>query len=268
MEKGERRRVWELDFLRGFAIIMMVYDHIMYDLKSLPNWFSNFEAVNNPVIEFLSRIALGYWVSLAREIGHPIFVAIFLLVSGISFNFSRSNLKRGLKFLVVAVLISLVTYTVQWATGGSLRIGILFGIIHMFAFGTLLLWLLRKIWNNDLFILAVGLGIIGLGISFHFWEVEYVQNPSLRDIPALMLGVKGTGADFFGIAPYAGVIMVGSALGKLLYPKPESLLPGFDKGWNRPFKFAGRHSFLIFITHQAVVFSLVYALMSILGYRM
>jgi uncharacterized membrane protein len=268
MEKTAPKRIWELDFLRGFAIIMMVFDHLMYDLKSLPDWFGNFETIGNPVIEFLSRIALGYWFSLARKIGHPIFVAIFLIVSGISFNFSRNNLKRGLKFLVVALLISLVTFGIQWATGGSLRIGIMFGIIHMFAFATMLLWVLRKLWDNDLFILAVGFCIIGLGIVLRFWEVQYVQNPTIWDIPAIILGTKGHGADYFGIAPYAGVIMVGSAIGHLLYPKAESLLPRWDRGWNRPFLFAGRHSFLIFIVHQVVIFSLVSAVMFILGYRM
>jgi len=114
----------------------------------------------------------------------------------------------------------------------------------------------------------VGLGIIGIGVVFKFWEIEYVQNPTLRDVPAMILGIKGHGADYFGIAPYSGVIMVGSALGKLFYPTPSSLLQRLDHGWNRPFLFAGRHSFLIFITHQVVIFSLVYALMSILGYRM
>ncbi len=181
MAKTERVRIWELDFFRGFAIIMMVYDHLMYDLKSLPQWYGNFEVVANPAVTFVSRIALGYWLSLAREIGHPIFVAIFLLVSGISFNFSRSNLRRGLKFLAFALLISAVTLLVQSATGGGLRIGIIHGIIHMFALGTLLTWLLRKLWDNDVFLFAMGLGIIGLGIVFKFWEVAYVADTGLQD---------------------------------------------------------------------------------------
>ncbi|MFH0993386.1 MAG: heparan-alpha-glucosaminide N-acetyltransferase domain-containing protein, partial [bacterium] len=36
MEKQGSNRIWEIDFLRGFSIIMMVWDHLMYDLKSVP----------------------------------------------------------------------------------------------------------------------------------------------------------------------------------------------------------------------------------------
>ena len=29
---GRRSRIWELDFLRGVCVLLMVFDHTMYDI--------------------------------------------------------------------------------------------------------------------------------------------------------------------------------------------------------------------------------------------
>ncbi len=87
MEKHGTNRIWELDFLRGFSIIMMVWDHLMFDLKSIPSWFSNYGDLEHPILQTVVDFAHSYWYGSARAVGHFIFVAIFLLVSGISFTF-------------------------------------------------------------------------------------------------------------------------------------------------------------------------------------
>lgn len=267
MDKERKIRIWELDFLRGFAIIMMVWDHLMYDLKSLPYWFSNYGSIANDGVEFLADFGTLYWNSALRAGGHYVFVFLFLVISGISFNFSRSNLKRSLRFLIFALAITGVTLLVESLSGGFLRITIIFGIIHLFALGTFLTWLLRRIWNNDLFILAIGLGLVGLGISFRFWDITYYTKVTIANIFPLILGFKGYGADYFGIAPFAGAIMVGSAIGKVLYPNRVSLAPKLDGAWSKPVEAVGRKAFVIFMVHQVVLFLLVVGIMYLLGYR-
>lgn len=258
------KRIWELDFLRGFSIIMMVWDHLMYDLKSLPYWFSNYHHVNNELIENWVEFAQTYWTSSLREYGHWVFVAIFLLVSGISFTFSRSNLSRGLKLLLVAVIISVITMTLESVTG--LAIGIFFGIIHMFAVGTLIIYYLRKLWDNNIFILSIGLVIVGLGVVIQWDRVSYYNTVTLSNFWEIMIGLKGYGADFFGIIPYVGVIMIGTVLGKVFYANRVSLLPSWDKKWNRPFTFAGQKSLIIFVTHQVILAGIIFIVGYFLGY--
>lgn len=259
------KRIWELDFLRGFSIIMMVFDHIMYDLKSLPSWFSNFYDLDKPVANFLYDISTWYWYSDLRANFHFVFVGFFLFVSGISFNFSRSNLNRGLRFTAVALVISVITMGAEALFG--IEIGIFFGIIHMFAIGTLLVWLFRKIWDNEYFILTVGVLIIAYGLYFKFWQVPYYANLTFANFWEVIVGSKGYGADHFGIFPYVGVIFVGTVFGKLFYKSKQSLLPSLDKSWNKPFVFAGKHTLIIFITHQLVIMALIYALGYLFGYR-
>ena len=265
MEKA-KNRIWELDFLRGLSILLMVFDHLMYDLKNLPSWFSNYYQVESGIFPFLQDFASLYWNSWLRANFHFVFVAIFLLVSGISFNFSRSNLKRGMKFLIVAVLISAITMPIEAITG--LEIGIVFGIIHLFAFGTLLTYLLRKIWDNDVFLLVIGLLIITGGVLIDWLRVPYYQTLTFPKLLEVIVGLKGYGADYFGLMPYAGVIMVGSAIGKVLYPTKQSLLPSLDKKWNRPFVFAGQKSLIIFVSHQLILIALIYLFGFILGYQL
>ena len=59
--RDKRRRVWELDFLRGFAVLAMCFDHLMFDLMAFRSWFSNSYEVNNPFMNKLSELASAYW---------------------------------------------------------------------------------------------------------------------------------------------------------------------------------------------------------------
>ncbi|MDD3865404.1 MAG: heparan-alpha-glucosaminide N-acetyltransferase domain-containing protein [Candidatus Izemoplasmatales bacterium] len=265
MDKKSKNRVWELDFLRGFAIIMMVFDHLLYDLASMPAWFSNYTAINNEAMQSVVRFGQDYWASGLRGIGHHVFIAIFLLVSGISFTFSRSNWKRGVKFLAVALAISGTTILIEAIS--NLNIGIYFGIIHMFASSILIIALLRKIWNNDIFILILGASVIILGLSFEYYHLASLEELSIANFWELIVGTKSYGADSFGIVPYVGIIMLGTVIGNVFYKNRVSLLPQLDGKWHGVFSFTGRHSFLIFLLHQIVIFGLVILLGTILGYR-
>jgi uncharacterized membrane protein len=266
MNKKEIKRIWELDFLRGFSIIMMIFDHLMYDLKSFPTWVSNYSVINNPIMTSAVEFARLYWYSSLRQYGHWVFVAIFLLVSGISFTFSRSNLSRGLKLLVVAVVISIVTMSIESISG--LSIGIFFGIIHMFAVGTIIIYVFRKIWDNNLFILIFGISLIILGGVIRWDRVPYYSEVTLSNFWEIILGLKGYGADYFGIIPYVGVIMIGTVIGKIYYQNRVSLLPSLDKKWNRPFVYVGQRSLIIFITHQLILAGIIFIVGFILGYKL
>jgi uncharacterized membrane protein len=249
MEKQKETRIWEVDFLRGFSIIMMVWDHLMYDLKSIPYWFANYGEFERPAIAWL----------------HFVFVAFFLVVSGISFTFSRSNLKRGLKFLLFAVLISVVTMGIDALTG--LGIGVFFGIIHMFAFGTLITWALRKLWNNDVFMLTVGVAVVVVGVLFAWRDVPAYGSVTWDNFFPIMIGTAAFGADHFGILPYTGVIMIGTVVGNLFYKSRQSLIPKLDGAWNKPFCYAGRHTLFIFVTHQIILVALVFLIGYLAGYH-
>ena len=98
---AKKNRAPELDFLRGFALILMFIQHVSYDLKY---------EFGVPGFNYLE--SNWFWAFV-----HPSWLVIFVGVSGICCTFSRNNLKRGLKLLAVAAGLTLGTYLIQRFTG-------------------------------------------------------------------------------------------------------------------------------------------------------
>ena len=117
--KKKRGRIPEIDFLRGLALLLMVWHHAMYDVR---------------YIFGIDAFAFqdSYWF---YRIGRPIVLALFLLVSGISTRFSGNNLKRGLRMLLFAVIATVMTAIVEVITNWM---GVIFfNVFHVIALSTL-----------------------------------------------------------------------------------------------------------------------------------
>lgn len=260
-----KNRIWELDFLRGLAIILMVFDHLMYDFMYMPVFFGNFITVNNSAFNRLHDLGLNYWISDLRFYGHYTFVFLFLLISGISFTFSKNNLSRGLKLTIVAIIISLITYGLDaWVLPGMFT---LFGIIHLYAVSIIIVYLLRKLIKSELALLFISAAIIIYGFVLRFYDPVYVASLSLENFARIILGMNAYGADHFGLIPFTGVILLGTVFGKVFYKNKVSYLPQVKVSDKNIFIIAGRKSLLIFITHQIVLVALIYLIGYLFGYR-
>jgi uncharacterized membrane protein len=228
-------------------------------------FFSNFNQINNPTFNFLRDLATRYWISDLRFFGHFFFVSLFLLISGISFTFSKSNLSRGLKLLAVAMVITLVTYLLDVLL--SFDTLIVFGIIHLFAVSILLTYVIRKLIKNDFVVLLIGSLIIIYGISFEFWKVTYAFSFDSSTFFDIIIGKKAYGSDYFGLAPYMGMLVLGTVVGNTLYKEKESMFKGINLNSKNLFMLAGRYSLWIFVFHQIVLITLLYIIGYFFGYR-
>ena len=117
----QKQRIELMDAVRGLAVCLMVVHHFLYDLCEFlgaPWWL-----FTNPVFDVL----------------HYFFAGVFILLSGISSDFSRSNLRRGAKAMALALAITLVTY--------FMGMTIVFGVLHLLASCMLLFGLTRKLWE-------------------------------------------------------------------------------------------------------------------------
>lgn len=262
--KIKRERIWELDFLRGFAIIMMIFDHFMWDLTYLPGYFSNFYQLDLPGFNWLNETAIWYWNSTLRLFGRYFFVLAFLMVSGVSFTFSKNNFKRGLKMLVVAGLITLVTFILQESIG--YRVLIVFGVIHMFAVNTLLTVMIRYMIKNEIVLLFLGMIILTASFMFGFFDPEPVAL-SWANLPGIVIGLKAYGSDYFGIFPYLGFILIGTVVGHLFYENRISLLPSVHLSKKNIVLFTGRYSLWVYVLHQPLVLVVVMAIGYAFGFR-
>jgi len=238
MDNAERpARIWEIDFLRGLAIILMVCYHLLFDLgefvgfKKFLGWSTN-----------LSTVA---WV-----IAQFFFAGLFVVLSGTSSTLSRNNVRRGLRLLAVSLLVSAATYIVDAASA------VYFGILQCLAVCMLVY---GAAFEKTRAAVCAAAGAVVLGLAAGLPAIKRalaVQSNWL--MPFGLHGPSFSAFDYFPLIPWLGIFLVGAALGKTLYASKRSLLP-----WRLPrtfVNFAGRHSLLIYIVHQPVIMGVLYAL--------
>lgn len=253
--KPARNRIWELDFLRGVCVLLMIFDHFMFDIGDIfgAKWAA---AHGTDFFIGLYERAQIYSVSSLRLVTQEIVVWIFALLCGISCSFSRNNLKRGVQVAVFALIITVVTT--------YMNMPVRFGILHMFAVA-ILLWVLinfiarKDKWRTAVICLTVGIMII---IINEFCSARYaIDRQAFSDncdwyfIGDWMLGGRDFySADYYPIFPSVGYMLIGAGVAPMLYPKKRSLLPWLGEyDWHAPFDFWGRIAIWVYVLHQVVI---------------
>jgi len=238
VDKTDRaQRIWEIDFLRGLAIILMVGYHLLFDL-------GEFRGVKT-FLGFSTNLSTIAWT-----IAHFFFATLFVVLSGTSGTLSRNNVRRGLRLLAVSLAITIVTYIYDPSQT------VYFGILQCLAFSMLIYGAAFE-KSGPLVCAAWGALVIGLGVAAPVlrralevrfdWLMPFgIHSPTFSSF------------DYFPLLPWFGVFLAGAALGKSVYAPKRSLLP-----WRLPVTFvniAGRHSLLIYIVHQPVIMGVLYLL--------
>ena len=249
----KKSRVWELDFLRGIAILLVLLDHIGYDFSQLDTYFANWRAAGE-TWHALWEWGVRYFSSDLRMAGHYVFAGLFFLLAGISCAFSSSNLRRGLQLMGLALCITLATYGATMVTGIDMLI--VFGVLHCIALGILVCALVDHCCSNKIWLLVIGSLIILAGILIPWYEMEYVSEID-GNFLGIVLGFHKFGADYFAFLPCGGLVLVGAYIGRSFYADRRSLLPKLDGAWNRPICMVGRHTLIIYIVHQVIVFGAI-----------
>lgn len=215
----EKKRIWEIDFLRGIALILMVVFHIVFDMSDIYKY---------PV--YYDR-GFFYYVGKASAI-------LFMLVSGVSCSLSRSNVKRGVKILGIAMIITMVTHLYD------ADLGIKFGILHFLGICMILYPLFKPMKGYLLILLATSIIIVGnifAGITVH--------NELL--FPIGLTTSTFSSSDYYPLLPWMGVFLYGVFAGRTLYSNRKSLF-GFEM-MDNPVMMLGRHTLLVYIIHQPLI---------------
>lgn len=244
---AEKRRIYMLDELRGFAIICMIFHHTLLDFGDV------------------LHIAWGYTAFNKLCSVQPLFWAIFIVISGICSRLSRNTLKRGLLVLGCALVITLVT-AVFMPMFGFIRCEIYFGILHCLGACMVITGLLMPLINRINYKAGAAVSLVLFAI---FYEIEnktllfgLIKLPdALYKTNALVpLGLHGSSffsADYFPIIPWIFMFLFGAFFGKLA---KEEELPEFMYKRRLPFLCTvGKNSLWIYLAHQPIIYILMFA---------
>lgn len=181
-EPKKNKRVWEIDFIRGVAILGMVVDHFIFDLSDMQDFFCNFSQVNNPFFNTLQRSLAHYYNDppFIRQYFHNLAVLFFILC-GISCTFSHNNFRHAGKIFLATLIIDSATYIIFHITyavnpSGAFDFRILFGVLFSLAMGTLAVALIQLIPHHKWILLGLGLSIITYGVLISYLYVLPQQN--------------------------------------------------------------------------------------------
>ncbi len=243
-------RAFELDALRGLALLMMILHHFIFDLRYL---------LDLNVFAFQET----WWF---ENLLRPVFLNVFIIVSGICCTFSRSNTRRGLRLLAVALGFTLATSLVSRFIG--LDLYILFNVLHLLALGTLLYSGLtfgerqKECRKNyiDVILMLLAAVLLWLASLLPHWASagSYWLLP-LGLLPANHFGMS----DYLPIIPWLGFFLIGALIGRQAYAGRQTAFaaaPGWLTLICRPFGFLGRHSLLAYALHQPVLLAALYGL--------
>lgn len=232
-----RQRIGSLDALRGLAVCLMVIHHFLYDLVWLlgaPGWL-----FSNPVFDLL----------------HYLFAGLFIFLSGICCRFSRSNLRRGLIALALALVLTLVTSL------PAVDNPILFGVLHLLGASMVLFGLLGgaldrlpRWFQPLLYLLLWGLGTLLLRVDIG--AAARVLFPVGWMYPGFY------SADWFPLVPWLFVFLLGTWAG--LFVKEKALPEGFYTFRCPPLEAVGRVSLWVYLLHQPVLYGITLLLKALL----
>lgn len=233
-----KKRYWEIDFLRGLAILMMVAYHLLWDVNY-------FYSVGIPLLT-------GFW-----KVFQVITASLFLFLVGVSLVVSNVRrqapflkyLRRGGIVFFYGLLISLVTRIL------FPQEFIIFGILHFIGVAIVLSYVFRhaRQWN-----LLFGIGFILGGlflkqvfVSTNWFLIFGIRSPSFSTL------------DYFPLFPWFGVVLLGLFFGERFYLKSDRnfLLKDYSKKlFIKQTCFLGKYSLLIYFLHQAILYGAFYVL--------
>lgn len=247
-----------LDTLRGVMMIGVVFFHLLFDLSSFGMSRTADVLLSDP------------WLDMLQIIGRMLFV----LICGICSRLSRNNLKRGLIALAFAAIITAVTYAMDPNSF------IFMGILHLLGLCMVISHFVLKLIPNDVntdkraWLPAVSAVILTVlfAVTFNIYDKHYgigVANinvsiggfPLYGTLIGYILGFGGyTGfsADYFPIIPWVFAFFAGMCLGG--YFKRGQVPKLFTRLNIKPLSFIGRHSLIVYVAHQPVIYGICYLL--------
>lgn len=202
------KRYEEIDILKGIAVICMVIFHFFY----FPNKYGFKEIeYDTPILKTIAKVAQFIFIG---SVGVNLTLSKDNSKNKNDKEFIKKNLKRILKLVFLAGIMSLITYFIF---GDNF---VKFGILHFIAFASLILFYIV----DDLKLIYT---LLILSILVYYL---IRQNPTIfASVPEKLAFVSGfynlkfTSFDHFPIFPWIIVVLIGVLIGHYIKKKKPEL---------------------------------------------
>lgn len=241
-EKSLKERINLIDEARGVCIILVVVYHLFYSMT------------------MVFGMEAFYEIFGVMRIYQPILPAMFILISGISFQLSRSNVKRGLILLLISAAITVILLIFMP------KMVIWFGILHFLAVMNIGFGLIKKYIDKipaafGLIVFAV-LFILTYNVHRGYIGIEGIWSYTLPEAlyqtdftaPLGFYTENFRSSDYVPILPWVFMFLIGTIIGRYA----NNLPPSLKKTHIRPLAFVGRHTLIIYLVHQPVIVAVLY----------
>jgi uncharacterized membrane protein len=237
---AKKARIWEIDFLRGVAVAVMILFHLLVDLN---DFYGHNIAYYNPP-----------WTVIGK-----VFASLFMLISGVCCSLSVGNIRRGIRALLLGMVVTAATFFYVP------ELYIRFGILHFMGSAMIIWGVADRLIKSDKVKIALlsvfSPVLVVIGVLF---DGMRTANPYLFFLGLVTVNFRTY--DYYPLTPWLGVFLAGVAIGVLVYKRKKTTVFSFrPESMVKPvrlvfsgFMAMGRRSLLIYFVHQPVLIGILY----------
>lgn len=252
------KRYWEVDALRGFALILMIFFHtfacmaLYHMIEETPEFLSFYQFYLTSTITFVTLAGVSLVLRHARQKGKT------------KKSYYKSIIIKSIVLFVIAMFITFFTWIFSvFALGGGPFIQ--FGFLHMLSLSMIISIPFLRFGKWNLLFGAAAI-IIGLFLVPMLSEPWWLYPFGIHSADFLLGAME-----YFPLLPWLGVLLIGVGLGSVFYPNGVRRFEIRDCGKIGNF-FAkmgnGRVTLVVYLAHAPVIMLIlgIFSMITGIGY--
>jgi len=219
-----KNRVFELDVLRGVAVVLMVIFHFGFDLAEFG--YASYQTT----------------VDIEWKVFRSVILSMFLLAVGMSSYLAYSQGVNQKKLFKNLVKLSLVSFVISLGSYFAFpHAWIYFGVIHFIVLAIPLSLVFLPIPGTAL--------VLGLTLIIAY-PLGYLHMDTLHRLAVQYLHIPSFTVDVVSLSPWFGMVLIGIFI---MHKKIFNIKIGHNSLMQK-MAFLGKHSLVIYLVHQPIFF--------------
>lgn len=259
---GTKKRIWELDILRGILMIFVTLDHCC----SFGLAFGVFDFQTQFGMMLHDAIQI-YRDSAFRAAVQPPGLFLFCYLSGINCSFSKSKFRRVLKMGIICGLFMGVYALLHCLVPELCHCYFMFNIIAVITICVAVWWFLDAIKCPTWIRVVLAIAIICIGQTYYYMYFirgsSYINNDFMALLVYNSHGNELSQDNFEPLFPHLGWFILGGVMGKYIY-KEKKTLTTHEEPYKPfiPLAYVGKHSLVVYFAATFIILGLT------LGFRL